>query len=198
MITSRFLTLALSAALPLVVATVDGKPALAAANDVQCSGCVGTTDLKDKAITSKKIKDGQVKRKDLYKNAQPSGLNYIETNSNLNIPDALGSVRSVVLKAPTKGYAHVTAHWYFRSEKSAKAWCYLSMLDGGFDGPLVYMYSGTIEDFRESASITRSFKIPKGKTTFYLNCRDDGDAVQASNIGMNALFVPNRYKPSTH
>src|SRR5574338_1164524 len=42
------------------------------ATDVQCTGCVGSSDLAGNAVTSAKIKDGQVKASDLAGNAVTS------------------------------------------------------------------------------------------------------------------------------
>ncbi len=39
------------------------------ANDVQCTGCVGTSDLAGNAVTAAKIKDGEVKAAEIASNA---------------------------------------------------------------------------------------------------------------------------------
>ncbi|HEV8386823.1 MAG TPA: hypothetical protein VGQ03_04295 [Nitrososphaera sp.] len=52
-----------------VVSPVPQAIAAVIATDVQCTGCVGTSDLAGNAVTSVKIKDGEVKAADIAANA---------------------------------------------------------------------------------------------------------------------------------
>jgi len=52
-----------------VMSPVPQAIAAVIATDVQCTGCVGTTDLAGNAVTAAKIKDGEVKAAEIAANA---------------------------------------------------------------------------------------------------------------------------------
>ena len=62
---ATFIAIAAFAAGGFVMSPVPQAIAAVIATDVQCTGCVGTADLAGNAITSAKIKDGEVKTDDI-------------------------------------------------------------------------------------------------------------------------------------
>ena len=62
---ATFIAIAAFAAGGFVMSPVPQAIAAVIATDVQCTGCVGTADMAGNAITSVKIKDGEVKTDDI-------------------------------------------------------------------------------------------------------------------------------------
>lgn len=62
-----------------VMSPVPQAIAAVIATDVQCTGCVGTADLGGNAVTSAKLKDGEVKTEDIAASAIGSMGSFLDS-----------------------------------------------------------------------------------------------------------------------
>ena len=98
------------------------------------------------------------------------------------------------LTAPGPGYAVVMASWYFHSDAALTTGsCFLAAESGIADGPNASGGPSINQTgYTAGASLTRMIQIPKGETTFHLNCNGSA-AMLVARPQIVALFVPNRY-----
>lgn len=176
------------------------------AKDLKCRGCVGSRDLGNKAVSAKHIKpnavdstaikDASILPADLAATAQPTGAvhaaSYITAHS---LTPSLSQIYSVEMTAPSNGYAVVIANWTFSTfQGGASASCYVETTPGSGTGVSAYMESDPNDTTSyDAAALTRMFPVGKGKTTFYLNCREMTHDVSVIEPQITAIFVPNKY-----
>jgi hypothetical protein len=187
----------LGLAVALVLAACFSAPvavSAATANDLRCRGCVGKSDIQKNAIRSSKVKDGQIRPRDLHATAKPTGVNFSEFLGGHEVASEVRTVRGVAIEAPARGYVVVNATWYYSGTTRSQALCYLLDEANKIGGPSSFGLSAGQELYREAAALTRTFEVPAGKTIFYLNCNDGGTDMKIFDISFNALFVPNRYE----
>jgi hypothetical protein len=181
-----------------------GRADAAPATNLKCKGCVGSKDLGKNAVKNKNVKTGTIDSRaikdhsiapaDLSAGATPSGVAFNESLATGLVPDTLTSILSATLTAPAAGYAVVTASWtYYANVIDSFASCNLTTTTGSGDGFPVLGNSGPSTFYRDPSSTTRTFAVPQGQTTFYLDCSDVGTNMNYAYPIINAVFVPNKY-----
>lgn len=165
------------------------------ANNLECSGCVGTNDLGKDAVTSEKIRKGTISNSDLGPNARAAGTKFKQSvgASDINTDTV---VNTIVLNAPSSGYVIVTASGYFFFGGGANE-VYCSITTDSVLGTDTFAANGggSGDTVRQVFSSTKAFSVAKGRTRFRLICTADNVAynVAAPRTNMVGLFVPNRY-----
>jgi hypothetical protein len=184
------------------------------ATDLKCRKCVGKKDLGNKSVTKKKIRDDAVTTQKLRDNAvttgkigpnavrpdnlhgtaKPAGVDFAEPQSFIHVPDALTSIASTAVTAPTSGYVVVMASWFYSaSDGAAVTSCILGTQPDSNDGLYRPGNANGVADYKESASIITTIPVEAGETTFHLNCYDVGTDMRMQYLTFTALFVPARY-----
>ena len=102
---------------------------------------------------------------------------------------------TAAIEAPAQGFVVVNATWYFAGTGGSKAICYLFDEADKADGPSVLAVSNGQATYRAPASLSRVFQVPSGFNIFFLNCADTNTGMKVFDISLNALYVPNLYRP---
>ena len=168
------------------------------ARNLKCNGCVGTRDLADGAITSKKIQNRQVKPADLSNKAKPSGAAFSEINSYVSLEEDPIVLRKIAINAPANGIviANASGNPYFNDADPKTIFCTISLDPGSpidWKTEITTSQTGsTVQNRDTPISLVRAFKINKGQIKIYFLCREtSSDAgVDFYDPVLVGFFVP--------
>lgn len=167
------------------------KPALAAAaTNLICTGCVGSTD----------IADGSIRGKDLGPGAKPGGAEYTSNGISTlftTVPTTLTSGANITLTLPTGGQVVVTFTGYVRIDLAGgDSECFIVKDPAVSTGAPRIRFSGGAVGDRFPISSTRAFaETAAGDVTYHVACKQNGAANSMSIFDGNltAIFVPRRF-----
>lgn len=172
------------------------------ATNLVCQGCVGSGDLKDNSVTSDKVRNGQIKPDDLNYKAKPGGAAFSELNGQVALEPTATLLRKITINAPSKGIVIANASGnpiYFSSTDPETIYCTITQ-DG--DSQIQYVFEiissqtgSANENYDVPISLTRAFKVKKGKTRLYFLCRERNanNTVNMQDPVLAAFFVPGIY-----
>jgi len=188
-------TLAL-AGLALAFGMATAQPASAqTATNLNCNGCVGKKDLGDSAVRSNKIKDGNVKAKDLTVGAQPGYANNIYNNGSVSTGTG-GTVTALEMpiSLPNKANIVATATWQFGLNDNEGADCAIRLNSTAYSDTFSNGgHASDVSGLDEYALAATGVFIDAnpGLHTVRLVCRaDSGDNVTVRKRSLTLVTVP--------
>ena len=180
----------------LTIGVAAATPAAAqTATNLNCNSCVNKKEIDKDAVTSKALKDGNVKAKDLTAGAQPA----MTTNTYINNSTVVSGDDDTVVLMPfeleNKASLHVTATWQFDLNDNEGGDCAITLdsnaysdtfSNGSFDGNVA---SGS---YQHAASVTGVFpNVTPGAHAIRLVCRaDTGDSINVTKRSVSVIVVP--------
>ena len=176
-----------SLAAALLVVASQGPAFSQTARNLVCRGCVGKADIGKRAVNPARLANS----------AKPAGLDEGALNGDsVALSTTEKVVVSVTLKAPARGFAHVTGQGMFAFKGTAnEAACSVSP-DTAYDFATAVSHSGdnAPENAYASFSRTRVVQVGKGANTFHLVClMENAQSVNVLNPSILAVYVPRRY-----
>lgn len=186
----------------LCVASFVGFDARAqTATNLKCNGCVGTSDLADKSVTSRKVGDGQIKPVNLAAGAQPGGAGFSERNGPKLLGPTPGVLRQVVIRAPADGIvvANAGGNPYFSANAYETIYCGVTRKKNNpidYADEIITAQTGNLSANDDTPlALVRGFKVKKGKIKIFFLCKQIGGN---SNVFLHdpvlvAFFVPGKY-----
>lgn len=189
------------------------------ARDVRCRGCVGATDLanravitnkiKDNAVSGQKIQDGAVTEQKLQNasvsaaklasDAQPAGADYTTNGVSTGldpIPSTKSSAVDVELTLPGPGHVLVNASGYILFDSTGvEIVCHIVRNGETLSAPRIRIQGTNAGDAdRMPIAGTRAFAESAAATVVYsLVCGATSGTAALFDAEINAIFVPKQY-----
>lgn len=192
MTSTRFLIPAIALALTVSPALMPRPAAADTATNLVCNGCVHTKDIRDKAVTSAKIKDQTIKPADLANSAKPAGLASASGYQSIDLSNTPAIIKTVTVNAPAAGQVMVVASWYFYMGADGLGRCSLST-GSALDNNHLVLGEGKTGSTYVPGSSMRVFAVPSGPTTFNLVCDATTGTPSVLDTSIAGLYVPGSY-----
>lgn len=172
-----------------------GDASAQTATNLICRGCVGTRDIRNKAVTSKKIRNGQVKPVDLHRSAKPAAANFSSVNGEDagTLPTTDTVVAQVTMNLPAPGVVIANAGgWAVFNDNPSSILCAISKTTSTSGQPFIIAQNHNEANARRMPTpVTRGFvEDTAGSHTYYFVCRTHLGSSGHNDAMLTTVYVP--------